>query len=150
MTGKGQASRSARRLLARLSKELKLPVYIFTDLDPYGYYIYSVYKQGSINLAFFSEKAGCPNAKYVGLKTADIKKFDIKRSNWIKMNELDFKRIKEIQNYEWFQNKEWQKELKALKDFGYKIESDALVSKSIEFTADTYLPTLIKKKSFLP
>jgi len=150
MTGKGQASRSARRLLARMSKELKLPVYIFTDLDPYGYYIYSVYKQGSINLAFFSEKAGCPDAKYIGLKTDDIKRFDLKKSNWVKMNDLDLKRIKEIQGYEWFKNKEWQKELKALKDFGYKIESDALVSKSIEFTADTYLPTLIKEKKFLP
>ena len=61
MTGKGQASRSARRLLARISRELKIPVYVFCDNDAYGYYIYSVYKQGSINLAFFSEKAGCPD-----------------------------------------------------------------------------------------
>ena len=150
MTGKCQASRSARRLLARMSKELKLPVYIFCDNDAYGYYIYSVYKQGSINLAFFSEKAGCPNAKYIGLKTADIKKFDIKKSSWIKMGDLDYKRIKEIQAYDWFKSKEWQAELKALKDFGYKVEMDSLVSKSIEFISDTYLPTIIKKKDFLP
>ncbi len=150
MTGKGQASRSDRRLVARLSKELKLPVYIFTDLDPYGYYIYSVYKQGSINLAFFSEKAGCPDAKYIGLKMSDIEKFEIKKSSIIKMNDIDFKRLKEIQNYEWFQNKEWQKELKAMKDRGVKIESDALVAKSIEYVAETYLPRVIKEKDFLP
>jgi len=149
MTGKGQASRSARRLLARMSKELKLPVYIFCDNDAYGYYIYSVYKQGSINLAFFSEKAGCPDAKFIGLKVADIKKFDLKKSNWIKLNDLDFKRIKEIQGYEWFKSKEWQAELKAMKDFGYKVESDALVSKSIEFISDTYLPSVINGKDWL-
>ncbi len=150
MTGKGQASRSDRRLVARLNKEFKIPVYVFADMDPYGYYIYSVYKQGSINLAFFSEKAGCPDAKYIGLKVDDIKKFGIKKSNFIKLNDLDLKRIKEIRNYDWFKGKEWQKELKALKDFGYKVESDALVSKSIQFTAEEYLPKLIKAKDFLP
>jgi hypothetical protein len=40
----------------RFEKELKIPIYVFCDMDVYGYYIYSVYKQGSINLAFFSEK----------------------------------------------------------------------------------------------
>ncbi len=149
MTGKGQASRSARRLLARISKELKIPVYIFTDMDAYGYYIYSVYKQGSINLAFFSEKAGCPDAKYIGLKTKDIKRFDIPKTNWIEMNDLDYKRIKEIQNYDWFKNKAWQAELKALKDFKYKVESDSLVSKSIDFTSKVYLPTIIDNKDFI-
>ena len=36
-----------------------------------------------------------------------------------------------------------------MRDFGYKVESDALVSKSIEFMAETYLPDVIKRKDFL-
>jgi DNA topoisomerase VI subunit A len=149
MTGKGQASRSARRLLARMSKELNIPVYVFCDNDAYGYYIYSVYKQGSINLAFFSEKAACPDAKFIGLKTSDVKKFKIDKKNWIKLEGHDLKRLKEIANYEWFQTKAWQDELKSMKDFGHKVEMDALVSKSIEFIADTYLPTVIKERNWL-
>ena len=149
MTGKGQAARSDRRLVSRLAKEYKIPVYVFADNDAYGYYIYSVYKQGSINLAFFSEKAACPDAKFIGLKTGDIKKFDIAKSNWIKLEGHDLKRLKEISKYEWFQSKEWPAELQAMKDFGYKVESDALVSKSIEFMADTYLPRVIKEKNWL-
>ena len=149
MTGKGQAGRAARRLVARFSKDLKLPVYVFADFDPYGYYIYSVYKQGSINLAFFSEKAGCPNAKFIGLKHDDIKQFKIPKSNFIKLNDLDLKRLKEIKNYDWFKKKEWQEEIKKAKEFGYKIESDALVSKTIEFMGDTYLPKVIKAKDWL-
>ena len=149
MTGKGQAARSDRRLVARLAKEMKIPVYVFCDNDAYGYYIYSVYKQGSINLAFFSEKAACPDAKFIGLKTGDIKKYGIAKSNWIKLEGHDLKRLKEISKYDWFQSKEWQKELKDMKDFGYKVESDALVSKSIEFVADTYLPDVIKNKDWL-
>ncbi|MBT7403096.1 DNA topoisomerase IV subunit A [Candidatus Woesearchaeota archaeon] len=149
MTGKGQAARSDRRLVSRLAKEYKIPVYVFCDNDAYGYYIYSVYKQGSINLAFFSEKAACPDAKFIGLKTGDIAKFKIAKSNWIKLEGHDLKRLKEISKYEWFQSKGWQAELKAMKDFGYKVESDALVSKSIEFMGDTYLPRVIKEKNWL-
>ena len=149
LTGKGQGERSARRLVSRLNKELKLPVYVFCDFDPYGYYIYSVYKQGSINLAFFSEKAGCPDAKYIGLKHDDIKEFKIPKTNFIKLTEQDLKRLKEIKNYEWFKKKEWQDEIQKAIDFGYKIESDALVSKTIEFMGDTYLPKVIKDKDWL-
>jgi len=150
MTGKGQSARSPRRLLARLNREFNLPVYVFTDLDPWGYYIYSVYKQGSIKLAFFSEKAGVPKAKFIGLSTKDIEKFDIPKTNWIKLNQLDYKRIKEIKNYPWFKKKEWQEELSRLEKFGYKVESDSLVAKNISFTANTYLPTKIENKDFLP
>ena len=149
MTGKGQPARSERRLLHRLSHDLKLPVYIFTDLDPWGYYIYSVYKQGSINLAFFSEKAGCPNAKYIGFSTKDVTDYDIPKSAHIKLNDLDLKRIKEISAYDWFKKPEWQKELSNLKKLGVKVEQDALVAKSIEFTAKEYLPKKLEEKDFL-
>lgn len=150
LTGKGQPARAERRLLHRLAYEFNLPIYVFTDMDPWGYYIYSVYKQGSINLAFFSEKAGTPKAKFIGFQTKDVKQFDMPSSSFIKMKDVDYKRIKEINKYSWFQNKEWQNELKSLEKLGFKIEQDALVSKSIEFTSDTYLPWKIENKDFLP
>lgn len=149
MTGKGQPARAERRLLARFGEEYDIPIYVFTDMDPWGYYIYSVYKYGSINLAFFSEKAACPRAKYLGLSVKDVMNFDMPKSSWIKLNDEDFKRIEEISSYSWFQKEHWQKELADLKKFGHKIEQDALVSKSIEFTANNYLPAKIENKDFL-
>ena len=150
LTGKGQPARAERRLLHRFAYEFDLPVYVFTDMDPWGYYIYSVYKQGSINLAFFSEKAGTPKARFLGFQTKDVKEFDMPSSSFIKMKDIDYKRIGEMKSYDWFKKKEWQNELKSLEKFGHKIEQDALVSKSIEFTADVYLPTKIENKDFLP
>ena len=149
MTGKGQPARAERRLLARFERELKIPIYIFADLDVYGYYIYSVYKQGSINLAFFSEKAAAPSAKYLGFMVDDYAKFKLPKTALIKMNDDDLKRIKEVKAYDWFKSKEWQTELEKLEKFGYTVESDALVAKSVKFTADTYLPTKIKNKEWL-
>ncbi len=148
LTGKGQPARAERRLLARFGEEYKIPIYVFTDMDPWGYYIYSVYKSGSINLAFFSEKAACPRAKYIGLSVKDVMDFDMPKSSWIKLNDEDYKRIEEISAYPWFKKEKWQNELADLKKFGYKIEQDALVSKSIEFTANNYLPAKIENKDF--
>lgn len=149
LTGKGQPARAERRLLARFAEDYDIPIYIFTDMDPWGYYIYSVYKYGSINLAFFSEKAACPKAKYLGLSVRDVMDFSLPKSSWIKLNDEDNKRIAEISGYPWFKKDRWQKELSDLKKFGYKIEQDALVSKSIEFTSNNYLPAKIENKDFL-
>ncbi len=150
ITGKGQPARGDRRMIRRLHEELKLPVYVFTDMDIWGYYIYSVYKQGSINLAHFSRKAAVPEAKFLGFKTSDVKRFNIPKEHWIKMNKGDSKRIKEISNYEWFKDDpKWQKEFKNLVAFGHKIEQDALVAKSIEFTSKEYLPVKIEEKDWI-
>jgi DNA topoisomerase VI subunit A len=148
LTGKGQPARAERRLLARFGEEYKIPIYVFTDMDPWGYYIYSVYKSGSINLAFFSEKAACPRAKYLGLSVKDVMGFDIPKSSWVKLNDEDYKRMEEIAGYPWFKKERWQNELADLKKFGYKIEQDALVSKSIEFTSNNYLPAKIENKDY--
>lgn len=150
LTGKGQPARGDRRLAARLHKELDLPVYVFTDMDIWGYYIYSVFKQGSINLAHFSKQAAIPDAKFLGFKTSDVKKYDVPRSSWIPMNKGDYKRIKEIGNYEWFKrDKVWQKEFKALVDFKFKIEQDALIGKGIGFMSKKYLPDKIESRDWI-
>ena len=46
--GAGQPPRGCRRLLQRLNQELGLPIICVLDNDPWGHYIYSVIKQGSI------------------------------------------------------------------------------------------------------
>ena len=61
--GQGQPPRGVRRLLNRLHSELNLPIYCLLDNDPWGYYIYSVLKQGSINLAFESRRMAIPEGE---------------------------------------------------------------------------------------
>jgi len=149
LTGKGQPARAERRLVKRLNDELGLPVYVFCDLDPWGYYIHSVYRQGSINLAFFSGWGGCPKARFLGLRVADVKEYEIPRSSWITLSDADRRRIEELRAYPWMQSPGWQDELGLLLDFGYKVEQDALVARSIDFTANEYLPRKISGGDFL-
>jgi len=150
LTGKGQPARGTRRLVNRLHKELKLPIYVLTDADPWGYYIYSVIKQGSINLSFLSDRLGTPKARFIGLTTKDVDGFDIPKHVTIKLNEGDKKRTTEMMNYVWFKPKEWQEEMKNMMKVGYKLELEALSAKGIKFISNKYLPQKIENKEFLP
>jgi DNA topoisomerase VI subunit A len=145
----GQAARGARRLIHRIHNELELPTYVFTDGDPYGWYIYSVIKQGSMALAAHSEFMSVPNAKYIGMTLDDVETYELKNVTE-NMKEGDIKRAKEMIEYPWFQNKEWQRQLnKALKE-KIRIEQQALANRKLDFVATTYLPEKIGNKDFLP
>src|SRR5262252_4028352 len=110
--GSGQPPRGVRRMLYRLHNELKLPVYCVLDNDPWGYYIYSVIKQGSINLAYESKRMAIPAVRYLGLRSNDYDRCELSTSVQIKLNEQDIKRAQQIKSYPWFEHKKaWQKEI---------------------------------------
>jgi len=145
----GQAARGVRRLIHRLNEEAKLPVIVFCDGDPYGYYIYSVIKMGSINLAYLSSDLGTPNCKFIGMTMTDIEKYSLEKVTE-RLKDLDVKRLKEELEYPWFKNRHWQTELKKMLKGGVRIEQQALANKSLEFVAKKYLPEKIEREEFLP
>jgi DNA topoisomerase-6 subunit A len=147
--GGGQPPRGVRRLARRLHDEQKLPVYVLVDNDPWGYYIYSVIKQGSINLAFESQRMAIPDAKFIGLSSFDPDKHKLPRNVGIKLNDKDIARAKEIMAYPWFQKKEWQKEIKAMLASGLKYELDSLANKNFRYLTTDYLPKKLKDKDWL-
>jgi DNA topoisomerase-6 subunit A len=148
--GNGQPPRGVRRLLFRLNKELKLPVYCLLDNDPWGYYIYSVIKQGSINLAFESRRMAIPDCKFLGLRSIDFKRCDLSPSVTIQLTENDIKRANQIAKYPWFANKKrWQKEIQKMLDNGFKLEVESLISKRISYVTEEYVPERLKAGDFL-
>ncbi len=149
VTSQGQTTRGIRRLLQRVSEEKNLPIYVLTDFDCWGFYIYSVIKYGSIALAFASDKLTIPNVRFLGITADDIEKYDLKK-HLIKLNDQDLARMKQVSAYDWFKdNKDWQRQLRMMKEFGAKAEIQALSAKGISFISEVYLPSKIKKKEFL-
>lgn len=148
--GGGQPPRGVRRLLFRMHNELKLPVYVLTDNDPWGYYIYSVVKQGSINLAFESERMAVPKARFVGMSSFDVGRFDISSTVTIALKDEDRNRAKEILKYPWFEGKrEWKREIEQMLKSDVKLELEALSSKDFSFITETYLPKKLRDKLWL-
>ena len=144
--GGGQPPRGVRRLLNRMHNELKLPVYCLLDNDPWGYYIYSVLKQGSINLAYESKRMAIPEAQFMGLRSLDYERCQLSPSVKINLNEQDIKRAKQIAGYPWFKDKPaWQKEINLMLKNGFKLEVEALISKDISYVTETYVPERIEE-----
>ena len=148
--GAGQPPRGVRRMLYRLHHELGLPIYCLLDNDPWGYYIYSVIKQGSINLAYESRRMAIPDARYLGLRSKDFEACELSDSVKINLSDTDRKRARQIAKYPWFEKKApWQKEIKRLLDNGFKLEVESLISKDISYVTEVYAPQRLADKDWL-
>jgi DNA topoisomerase VI subunit A len=148
--GSGQPPRGVRRMLSRIHNELGLPIYCVLDNDPWGYYIYSVIKQGSINLAYESKRMAIPNAKFVGLRSIDFERCNLSKSVQIKLNDTDKKRAAQIAAYPWFKEKKaWQKEIDLMLKNDFKLEVESLISKDISYVTETYVPERLEEEDFL-
>jgi len=148
--GGGQPPRGVRRLLRRLNQELKLPVYCLLDCDPWGHYIYSVIKQGSISLAFESERLAIPEAKFLGVRARDYQTCGLTDDVQVALSDTDRKRAGEIAAYPWFKDhKGWQKEIAQLISNGFKMEVESLITKDISYVTEEYVPERLAKKDWL-
>jgi len=149
ITGKGQPDRATRRMVRRLWEEFGLPIYVLTDADPYGWYIYSVYRSGSISLSYESEKLACPGVRFIGLTTSDIRDYKIPKNFIIAATERDLKRAAEMLRYPWFKSEAWQRELKLFLRQKEKVEIEALSGHGFRFLSDVYIPEKIEKKKWI-
>ena len=148
--GSGQPPRGVRRLLHRLNTELGLPIYCLLDCDPWGHYIYSVIKQGSINLAYESGRMAVPEAKYLGIRSDDYARCGLSDDVKIELNNRDLERAKQIAAYPWFADRRiWQKEIKRMLSNGFKMEVESLITKDISYVTETYVPERLKAKDWI-
>ncbi len=149
LQGGGQPPRGVRRLVQRLHTELKLPVYVLVDNDPWGFYIYSVMKQGSINLAYESMRMAVPDARFIGLSSFDKDTYKLPANVAIKMDDGDNARARQMLAYPWFQAKQWQREIAEMVRSGVKFELEALSRRGISFITEEYLPRKLKERDWL-
>jgi DNA topoisomerase-6 subunit A len=147
--GGGQPPRGVRRLVQRLHSELKLPVYVLVDNDPWGFYIYSVMKQGSINLAYESMRMAVPDARFVGLSSFDKGQYRLPDNVAIRMDEGDNSRARQMLAYPWFKHARWQREIQEMVRSGQKFELEALSRRGISFITEEYLPKKLKDRDWL-
>ena len=148
--GGGQPPRGVRRLLRRLHEELGLPIYCLLDCDPWGHYIYSVIKQGSINLAFESQRMAVPDAKFIGIRAQDYERCELSDDVKITLTDRDITRAQQIAEYPWFVDKKpWQREIERMLANGFKMEVESLITKDISYVTETYVPQRLEERDFL-
>src|SRR5262245_8868605 len=152
----GVPTRATRRFVRRLSEHRGkpfLPVYAFTDCDPYAFAnIYRTLKVGSGNAAHISRFFCVPQATFLGVTPQDIVDHKLMDATH-KLLDVDVKRAKHaLKNDPFFQMQpKWQRALRQQMQMGVRAEQQAFAKWDLNYVMDKYLPQKLKSpKSFLP
>jgi DNA topoisomerase-6 subunit A len=138
----GQAPRQTRSFIRRLHDELKLPVYIFTDGDPWGMHIAMVIISGSANAAHLRE-LNTPDAKWSGVWASDIVNYKLPTDP---LDDVDIKRLYELQrDPRYKEDPLWQREIKTFLRIKRKAEQEAFSRYGLTYIVDEYLPTKLEE-----
>jgi DNA topoisomerase-6 subunit A len=109
-----------------------------------------VLKQGSINLAFESQRMAIPDVRYLGLRSKDFDRCGLSNDVILMMNDNDRKRAKQIAAYPWFAKKrEWQREIEKMLSNDFKLEVESLISKDISYVTEEYVPARLADQDWL-
>jgi DNA topoisomerase-6 subunit A len=147
----GVPTRACRRFVRRLADDKRIPVYAFTDCDPYGFAnIYRTLKAGSGNAAHINQFYCVPQASFLGVTPYDIEKYELPTHP---LQEVDVKRARDaLKNDPFFStHKAWVKAIEKQIEMGQRAEQQAFAKHSLEYVYRTYLPEkLANPKAFLP
>ena len=137
----GQAPRATRQFIHRLNKELKLPVHIFTDGDPWGMHIAMVVISGSANAAHLRDLT-TPDARWNGVWATDIVDYKLPSDE---LTQMDIKRLYELQKDPRYTGDLWQREIKTFLKVKKKAEQEAFSRYGLTYIVDEYLPAKLKE-----
>lgn len=138
---KGQPARATRRLIRRMNTELKIPVVVFTDGDPWSYRIYSSIAYGSIKSAHLSEYMATPEAQFLGLQPSDIVEYELATD---KLTDQDIQALRSVLDDPRFDTPYWKEQINLQLQIGKKAEQQAFAGKGLDFVTDTYLPERLR------
>jgi len=132
----GQPPRATRCLIRRLNQELGLPVYIFTDADPWGISIAWTIIYGSANAAHIKELA-TPDSTWMGVYSTDISKYSLPYN---RLKEIDVKKLYDMQKDPRSEGKIWKEQIDSFLKNKMKCELEAFSRYGLSFVTDKYLP----------
>ena len=147
----GVPTRACRRFIRRLADERKVPVYAFTDCDPYGFAnIYRTLKVGSGNAAHINQFFCVPKASFLGVTPQDIVEFKLPTHP---LKDIDVKRAQDaIKNDPFYEvHPKWRHAVEQLLRMGVRAEQQAFAKFGLDFVMEEYLPRKLRDpKKFLP
>ena len=143
---KGQPARSTRRFLRRLSDELKLPVVVFTDGDPWSFRIFASVAYGAIKTAHLSSYLATPSAEFLGITASDIENYKLPSD---KLSDQDVRALEAELTDPRFATAEWRSEIKMMLEHGKKAEQQSLAKYGLNYVTEHYLPEKLTEMGIL-
>lgn len=132
----GQPPRATRKFIRRLNQELDLPVYIFTDGDPWGCHIASVIIYGSALSAHITG-LNTPGGVWAGVYASDIPRYKLPA---MRLNDEDVRRLKELENDPRYTEPLWKREIQMFNKLQRKCELEAFSRFGLPYIVEEFLP----------
>jgi DNA topoisomerase VI subunit A len=143
---KGQPARSTRRFLKRITEELKLPVVVFTDGDPWSFRIFASVAYGAIKTAHLSTYLATPSAEFLGVTASDIENYDLPSD---KLSEQDIRALQAELTDPRFGTADWRSEIELMLKNGKKAEQQSLAKYGLNYVTEHYLPEKLTEMGIL-
>ncbi len=143
---KGQPARSTRRFLKRLNAELKLPVVVFTDGDPWSFRIFASVAYGAIKTAHISQYLATPSAEFLGVTASDIENYDLPSD---RLTDQDIRALQAELTDPRFSTADWRSEIDLMLKNGKKAEQQSLAKYGLNYVTDRYLPEKLTEMGVL-
>ncbi len=143
---KGQPARSTRRFIKRLNEELRLPVVVFTDGDPWSFRIYASVAFGAIKTAHISHYLATPAAEFLGVTASDIENYKLPSD---KLSDRDIQALRAELTDPRFNTEQWRTEIELMLQNGRKAEQQSLAKYGLNYVTETYLPQKLSEMGVL-
>ncbi|XP_066594322.1 meiotic recombination protein SPO11 [Prorops nasuta] len=143
ITGKGYPDVATRMLVKMISDNLKIPLYILTDADPFGIDIMCTYRYGSTNFSKVDKDLICKDLRWLGVHPKELAFLGVKKTP---LTKLDLSKLDSLMNRP-YATPSLTRQIAEMRNG--KAEIEAISNFSSSFLTATYLPSKIKGEAYV-
>ncbi|ONK67424.1 uncharacterized protein A4U43_C06F20110 [Asparagus officinalis] len=132
--------------LRHLVDQLQLPVFCLVDSDPYGFDILTIYRFGSLQMAYDAKLMCVPDIRWLGVFPSEFEKYQVPDRCLLQLTPEDKKKAQAmmLRCYLRQEAPQWRFELEIMLQKGVKFEIEALSVSSLSFLSEEYIPAKIQ------
>lgn len=147
VTARGVPDYSTRLFIKLLEDSFDIPIVGLFDADPYGAFIFFIYRFGSRSSAYDGVNMAIPSIQWLGIRPSELAQLSIPKKSFKELNENDHKLLDNLLKERYIPEC-YKAELNILKDLNMKCEIEALTNDANRLV-DLYLPLKFSKRDWI-
>ncbi|KAK8860292.1 endodeoxyribonuclease [Tritrichomonas musculus] len=147
VTARGMPDYSTRLFLKLLEDSFDIPIVGLFDADPYGIFIFFVYRFGSRSSAYDGMNMSIPSMLWLGIRPSELNELSLPKKAFKEQDENDHKLLDKLLKEKNIPEC-YKAEINILKDLNVKCEIEALTN-DLNRLVDIYLPLKFRKHDWI-
>lgn len=147
ITARGVPDYSTRLFIKLLEDSFDIPIVGLFDADPYGAFIFFVYRFGSRSSAYDGVNMAVSSMQWLGIRPSELTQLSLPKKSFKELSENDHKLLDNLLNERHIPEC-YKTELNILKDLNMKCEIEALTN-DMNRLVDLYLPLKFSKHDWI-